>query len=267
MKILAAGDIVSSPGRLAFARTVDRLCAEGEVDGVVANAENAAGGNGLLPRLAQELFRAGADVLTLGDHAWDQKEILPYLDEEYRLIRPANYVSECPGNGWTIVDIGDWKLCVISLVGRTFMPPVAECPFKTADRILALPEVKKASVVLVDFHAEATSEKICMGYYLDGRVGAVLGTHTHVQTSDEHVLPRGTGYITDMGMTGPVDSVLGRQFAPVLNRFLTGMPSRFEVKKGSSVFEGVLLDMDEQTGRCRDILRIREFHAGPSSGD
>ena len=267
MNILVAGDIVSSPGRLAFARTALRMRADGEVDGVVANAENAAGGNGLLPRLAQELFRAGADVLTLGDHAWDQKEIIPYLDEEYRLIRPANYVSDCPGHGWTIVDIGEWKLCVISLLGRTFMPPVAECPFRTVDRILELPEVKAATAVLVDFHAEATSEKICMGYYLDGRVGAVVGSHTHVQTSDEHVLHRGTGYITDLGMTGPVDSVLGRQFEPVLSRFLTGMPARFEVKKGSSAFEGVLLDLDENTGRCRKIQRLREYHAEGASGD
>lgn len=267
MKILFSGDIVSSPGRLAFALTAGRMRSEARVDAVVANAENAAGGNGLLPRLAQELFRAGANVLTLGDHAWDQKEIIPYLDEEYRLVRPANYVSECPGNGWTLVDIGASRLCVISLVGRTFMQPVSLCPFKTMDHILSNAEVKKASVILVDFHAEATSEKICMGYYLDGRVSAVVGTHTHVQTSDEHVLPRGTGYITDLGMTGPVNSVLGRMVEPVLNRFLTGMPSRFEVMKGPSVFEGVLLDIDEQSGRCVNIERVREYHQERPSAD
>lgn len=260
MNLLFSGDIVSSPGRLAFALTAARMRCEGRVDGIIANAENAAGGNGLLPRLAQELFRAGADVLTLGDHAWDQKEILPYLDEEYRLIRPANYVPECPGSGWTLVDIGAVRIGVISLVGRTFMQPVSLCPFKTVDHILSIPEVKKTPVVLVDFHAEATSEKICMGYYLDGRVSAVLGTHTHVQTSDECILPRGTGYITDLGMTGPVNSVLGRMVAPVLNRFLTGMPSRFEVMKGPSVFEGVLMEIDEQSGRCVDIQRVREHH-------
>ena len=257
MNILIAGDIVSSPGRKIFQEVVRQYRQQGLADAVFANAENAAGGNGLLPRLAQELFNAGADGLTLGDHAWDQKEIYPFIEEEYRLVRPANYVNRCPGRGWTLVDVGGQQICLISLVGRTFMNPPSNCPFRTADDILSITEVQCCPIRLVDFHAEATSEKIAMGMYLDGRVSAMVGTHTHVQTSDERIMRQGSGYITDLGMTGPQDSVLGRQLEPVLNRFMTGMPARFEVKKGPGVFEGVLIEVDEKSGKCLRIERVR----------
>ncbi len=258
MKILIAGDIVSSPGRNAFTRTVERIRETRGADLIIANAENAAGGNGLLPRLAEGLFKQGADVITLGDHTWDQKDLIPYLDEEWRVIRPANFASECPGFGCCVSLKNGVRYAVISLMGRTFMKFPTACPFKTADQLLKRDDVKNCSVVIVDFHAEATSEKVIMGRYLDGRVSAVVGTHTHIQTSDECVLEKGTGYITDLGMTGPINSILGRQYKPVLNTFLTGMPSRFDIKKGPGVFEGVWLEVDDLTGQCQTIERIRE---------
>ncbi len=258
MKILVAGDIVSSPGRRAFAKGVERMREMRGIDCVIANAENAAGGNGLLPRQAQELFKNGADIITMGDHTWDQKDLIPFLDEEWRIVRPANFASECPGFGCAVSLKNGVRFAVISLLGRTFMKMPTECPFKTVDRLLKRDDIKNCPVIMVDFHAEATSEKVIMGYYLDGRVSAMVGTHTHIQTSDERILEKGTGYITDLGMTGPLNSVLGRQIKPVLNTFLTGMPSRFDVQKGPGVLEGVWLDIDDETGRCNKIERIRE---------
>jgi len=258
MKILIAGDIVSSPGRKAFVQGVTRIRETRGADCVIVNAENTAGGNGLLPRQAQELFKNGADVITMGDHTWDQKELIPFLDEEWRIVRPANFASECPGFGCCVSLKNGVRYAVISLIGRTFMKMPAECPFKAVDRLLKRDDIKNCPVVIVDFHAEATSEKVVMGYYLDGRVSAMVGTHTHVQTSDERILEKGTGYITDLGMTGPLNSVLGRQIKPVLNTFLTGMPSRFDVQKGPGVFEGVWLDIDDETGTCKTIERVRE---------
>jgi len=253
MKILISGDIVGSAGRQVFQRTVARLRAEKGIEFVIANAENAAGGRGPSPDIAEALLSAGADCLTLGDHTWDDKKLSPFLETETRLIRPANYPPEATGRGFTILETGKSPICIISLVGRVFMGP-SDCPFRTADRILSTVQAK---TIIVDIHAEATSEKIALGRYLDGRVSAVLGTHTHVQTSDNKILPGGTAYLTDLGMTGPADSVLGREVEPVVKKFITGMPQKFDVSKKDPLFEGALLKIDRTSGKALSIERIR----------
>ena len=256
MRVLMVGDIVGSLGRRAFAQVVTRMKHEGTVDFVAANAENSAGGKGLTGALAEELFSAGADVLTMGDHTWDQKELQDYLDKDHRVIRPANFAPGCPGRGWVTIDTAAGGVTVINIVGRVFMT-VCDCPFRTVDDILKKePELGK--IILVDIHAEATSEKIVMGRYLDGRVGAVVGTHTHVQTSDETILPKGTAYITDLGMTGAKDSALGRDLESVTRMFLTGMPAKFKLARDDVALEGVLVEIDNETGRARSIKRVRE---------
>lgn len=255
VKILHIGDIVGSTGRQIFAQVATRWKADNRADAVVVNAENAAGGRGLTAALGDDLLAAGADVITLGDHTWDQKDTGAYLDRESRVIRPANFAPDCPGGGVTRVETEHGRLTVISLIGRVFMPP-AECPFRMVDRLLK--EQEGGGIVLVEIHAEATSEKIAMGRHLDGRVTSVAGTHTHVATADETILPRGTAYITDLGMTGPHDSVLGREVAPVLHRFVTGMPAKFDVATNDVALNGILLDVDPRNGRARGIKRIRE---------
>lgn len=259
MKILVSGDIVGSPGRLAFAQVVGRLRSQGAVDWVVANAENSAGGKGLTMPIATELFTAGADVLTLGDHAWDQKELLTQIDNDERILRPANFAPGCPGHGWRTYSTPKGRVTVVNLVGRVFMGPY-DCPFRTVDALLAARE-NIGRIVIVDIHAEATSEKVALGRYLDGRVSAVLGTHTHIQTSDEQILPRGTAYLTDIGMSGPKESIIGRDIETILKKMITGLPVPFKVATGDPAFEGVILDIDEQTGRAKSIKRIREFIA------
>ena len=255
MKILIVGDIVGSPGRTALARIVGQMRSAGEVDFVVANAENAAGGRGITPALAEDLFRAGADVLTTGDHVWDQKELAKHIDKEPRILRPANYPPACPGKGSITAETPAGRVTVIDLVGRVFMGP-ADCPFRTVDQILNAGGLGK--IVIVDLHAEATSEKIAMGRYLDGRVSAVVGSHTHVQTSDETILPKGTAYITDLGMTGPKDSVLGRDVESIIKKFITGMPTPFDVATKDVCLEGVLITVDDKTGKAAKIKRVRE---------
>jgi metallophosphoesterase (TIGR00282 family) len=255
LKILHAGDVVGSPGRTVFARVVTRMRDAGQVDLVVVNAENAAGGRGLTPSLAEELLAAGADAITLGDHTWDQKELAPYLPQEPRIVRPGNFAPACPGKGITTVKSPKGPVTVISVIGRVFMQP-NDCPFRTADRLVS--EAGPGRIILVEIHAEATSEKIAMGRFLDGRVTSVVGTHTHVQTSDETLLPRGTAYITDLGMTGPRDSVLGRDVEAVVKRFTDGMPGRFGVATENVALEGVLLHIDESSGRAIKIQRVRE---------
>lgn len=251
MKILWAGDIVGSPGRRVFAEVAKELKGCGAVSAIIANAENAAAGSGITEAIGDELFAAGADVLTLGDHVWGQKGTENYLARERRVARPANLPAACPGATVATVNTPLSPIAVISLLGRTFMQP-AENPFLAADAILArLPG--NCGPVFVEIHAEATSEKIALGRYLDGRVAAVAGTHTHVPTSDAAILPLGTAYVTDIGMTGPIDSVIGREVAPVLKKFTTGMPSKFEVAKGPAVLQGVLLDVDRATGRVLSI--------------
>ena len=257
MRILMIGDVVGGPGRRIFTREVPRLRAERQLDAVVVNAENCAAGSGITAALAKEFFAAGADAITLGDHTWGQKEFAGQIGSVERLVRPANYPAECPGRGWCLVTMPTFRFAVVNLQGRVFMNPV-ECPFKALDRTLA--EIPQDVPVFVDFHAEATSEKITLGYYLDGRVTAVVGTHTHVQTSDTLVLPKGTAYLTDLGMTGPYVSSIGRDLKPVTRKFVTGMPSRFEVAEGPCVLEGAVIDFDPATKKAVSIetVRIRE---------
>ena len=257
MKILMIGDVVGGPGRKIFRREVPRLRAEMHLDAVVVNAENCAAGSGLTAALSKEFFDAGADAITLGDHTWGQKEFAGQIGALDRVVRPANYAAECPGRGWCLVTMPTFRFAVVSLQGRVFMNPV-DCPFKAADRVLN--EIPRDVPVFVDFHAEATSEKITFGYYVDGRVTAVVGTHTHVQTSDAIVLPGGTAYLTDLGMTGPYVSSIGRDLKPVTRKFITGMPSRFDVAEGPSVLEGAVIEFDPATRKASsiEILRVRE---------
>mgnify|MGYP003596913084 CR=1 FL=1 len=255
MKILHVGDIVGSPGRLAFSRIVGRLRSSGEVDFVVANGENCAAGRGITPQLCDELLSAGANVITLGDHTWDQKELAPWLDREPRVIRPANFAPGCPGKGYVTVDSPAGRVTVLQCIGRVFMPP-ADCPFRAADDILKRGDIGR--IVVAEIHAAATSEKIAFGRHLEGRVTHVAGTHTHVQTSDDCILPKGTSYITDLGMTGPKDSVLGREVAPVIRKFLTGMPVKMDVAVNDVCLEAVLVTVDDATGRATKIKRLRE---------
>jgi metallophosphoesterase (TIGR00282 family) len=257
MKILFVGDIVGQPGRRAVRALAPKLRLRHGVDFVIANGENAAGGSGITPSVAEEIFESGVDVITTGDHLWDQKEVMHLLDKEPRFLRPANYPADVPGRGWGVYEKpGLPPVAVLNLQGRTFMP-AHENPFRLAQQeVLHLRT--RTRVVIVDFHAEATSEKIAMGRMLDGLVTAVLGTHTHVPTADEQIFPGGTAFISDVGFTGPQESVLGREIEPVIRRFLTGMPQRFEVAKGRAALHGVLLEVEDATGRATAITRVME---------
>ena len=257
MRILMVGDLVGGSGRRLFAWVVSRMRQQEQVDFIVVNAENAAGGRGITPALAQELFSAGADVITLGDHVWDQKELIPHIAKEPRILRAANMAPNCPGKGWITVPTPAGNVTVVSLIGRVFMPP-ADCPFRAMDELLKRGTEFLGKIILVDLHAEATSEKIAMGWHLDGRVSAVVGTHTHVQTADETILPQGTAYITDLGMTGPKKSVIGRDIKSVLGKFVTGMPHSFEIATGDVRCEGLLVTVDEKTGLATKVKRIQE---------
>ena len=257
MKVLMVGDVVGSPGRRMFKREVPRLRAELGLGGVIVNAENAAAGSGITASLAQDFFDAGADAITLGDHTWGQKEFAGQISSLERIVRPANYPAECPGRGWTMVTTPTARFAVANLQGRVFMQPV-DCPFKAAERVLN--EIPKDVAVFVDFHAEATSEKMTFAHFFDGRVTAVAGTHTHVQTSDAMLLPKGTAYITDLGMTGPYISSIGRDLKPVTKKFTTGIPARFEVAEGPCVLEGAIVEFDPSTRKASSIepFRLRE---------
>lgn len=258
MRILFIGDIVGEPGRHAVRELVPKIQKREKVDFVIANGENVAGGSGITPPLADELFGYGIDVLTSGDHIWKRKEIIEKIESDKRILRPANYPVDAPGFGSTIVKSrsDDIDVGVICLVGRVFMQAV-ECPFRVAKE-----EVKrikdKTNIIIVDIHAEATSEKIALGWYLDGMVSAIVGTHTHVQTADEKVLPAGTAFISDAGMTGPFDSVIGRKKEQILTRFITQMPARFEMAEGDIQLHGVVIDIDDKTGKADSIKRIQE---------
>lgn len=256
MKILYIGDIMGEPGRRAVGRMVPRVVSQRQVDVVIGNGENVAGGFGITPELAEELFEMGLSVITTGNHAWDKKEILDYFPREPRLLRPANYPAGVPGNGSYVVETpGGEKLAVLQLMGRAYMPTL-DCPFQVAKREVAKLK-RETAAVLVDMHAEATSEKMAMGHYLDGEVVAVVGTHTHVQTADEQVLPKGTAYLTDIGMTGPLHGVIGVKKELAIEKFLTGMPKRFEVASGPTVFCAVLIEVDARLGKAITIERIR----------
>jgi len=257
MKILFIGDIVGEPGRHAVKELLPKIKKSEGVEFVIANCENTAGGSGITPALADELFGYGIDCLTSGDHIWKRKEILEKLESDSRLLRPANYPGGDPGSGSTILESESGvKVGVINLIGRVFMQPV-ECPFKTAKELVE--KLKgKARVIIVDIHAEATSEKIALGWYLDGLVSAIIGTHTHVQTADEKILPQGTAFISDAGMTGPFDGVIGRKKEQILNRFLTQMPTKFEMAEGDIQLHGVIIDVDDKTGKADSIKRIQK---------
>jgi len=251
LKILAIGDIIGKPGREATIKMLGELCPEYAIDMVIANGENLAGGIGLTPSTAQELLEAGVNVITSGNHIWAHKDILPYLDSDLPILRPLNYPPGVAGRGFVIHQ----KVAVVNIIGRTFMGNY-DCPFRAMDKLLAeLPSDVKT--VIVDFHAEATSEKVGMGHYLDGRVSAVLGTHTHVPTADEQILPGGTAYITDIGMVGPKHSVIGVEIDQVLERMLTQIPRRLPVAGGRQViFDAVVVEIDSLSGRATAIERL-----------
>ena len=250
MLVLMIGDIVGKPGRQAVCELLPDLKQQYGFGLVVANAENAAGGFGLTANTAEELLSAGVDVLTSGNHIWAQKEIIPYLDGEMPILRPLNYPPGVPGKGYMV----NRQAMVVSLMGRTFIGDI-DCPFRAMDQLLS--ELKhKPPIIIVDFHAEATSEKVAMGRYLDGRVSAVLGTHTHVATVDTQLLPRGTAYVTDVGMTGPIDSVIGMEPETVIQRFLTGIPHRMSVARGKTMFNAVSVGVDKDSGQAISVDRI-----------
>jgi metallophosphoesterase (TIGR00282 family) len=252
LRILAVGDIIGKPGREAVRELLPSLYREYGIDVVIGNGENAAGGVGITPSTAQELFDAGIDIITTGNHVWTHKEIVPYLDGSLAILRPLNYPPATPGRGFLSTD----KIVVVNLIGRTFIGNF-DCPFRAMDQLLARLE-RKTNVIIVDFHAEATSEKVAMGRYLDGRVSAVLGTHTHVGTIDAHILPGGTAYVTDIGMVGPMDSVIGDDVDSVINRFLTLLPRRLSVGKGTVAFDAIMVEVDEKTGKAIDIKRLQK---------
>lgn len=249
MRVLFIGDVVGKPGRRALQTLLPSLRRELAPDLVIANGENAAGGNGLTLDTAHEILSAGVDIITSGNHIWDQKEFLPHLDSDLPVLRPLNYPPGVPGKGY----LQRGEVVVVNLQGRTFMPPI-DCPFRAADDLL--PKLTHARLIIVDFHAEATSEKQAMGWYLDGRVSAVLGTHTHVPTADARILPKGTAFVTDVGMCGPSNSVIGVEVQDILERFLLQTPKRFTVAGGPAVLNAVLVTIDDQTGRALSIVRV-----------
>lgn len=258
MRLLFIGDIVGRPGREAVKACLRSLVRRHEIELTIANAENAAGGMGITEAVAEELLQAGVDVLTTGNHVWRQRDAAAYLEAEPRVLRPANFPPGAPGRAAGLFTTRDNnRVAVLNLQGRTFMEPI-DCPFRAADQ-----EIEglrgRTNVIVVDMHAEATSEKVAMGWYLDGRVSAVVGTHTHVQTADERILPQGTAYLTDVGMTGPRDSVLGVKVRPVIERFLTGMPSRFELAGEPLALNGAVLSVDPETGSAQSVLRVIEY--------
>ncbi|MCX6893410.1 MAG: TIGR00282 family metallophosphoesterase [Verrucomicrobia bacterium] len=261
MKLLFIGDIVGQPGRRAVKELIPRLRQEHCLSVVVANGENSAGGSGITPNTAAEIFAAGVDIITCGDHLWDQKEVMALLEGERRFVRPLNYPAGTPGQGSTLFEApGLPPVAVLNLQGRTFMPAL-ENPFHAArEEVARLRRTTK--VIFVDFHAEATSEKVAMARMLDGLVSAVIGTHTHVQTADEQIFPGGTAFLCDGGFTGPHESVIGREIEPVLQRFITNMPQKFEVAKGRVLLQGAVVEIDEATGHARSIHRVSEALRG-----
>ncbi|MDR0469549.1 MAG: TIGR00282 family metallophosphoesterase [Peptococcaceae bacterium] len=263
LSVLMVGDLVGKPGRVYASQILPSLINRYKPDMVIANGENAAGGKGITGLVADEIYGMGVDVITTGNHIWDNRDVFNFIDHSPGLIRPANFPPGTPGKGWLIHEIrpGMRPVAVVNLMGRTFMTPV-DCPFQTIDHLLT--EIAdhapgdKAPAVIVDFHAEATSEKETMGFFLAGKVSAVIGTHTHVQTADERILPGGTAYITDMGMTGPRDSILGVKPEIMIRRFLYQMPVRHELAESPAILCGVLIHIDEESGKAVDIIRITE---------
>lgn len=256
MNILFIGDIVGNPGREAIRELLPGLKKEFHLDFIIANAENAAGGSGITPRTAAELFDSGVCVLTSGDHIWKKREILEIINDDSRILRPINFPQGAPGRGSGVFKVNGGKIAVINVQGRVFMEAL-DCPFKAVRREIDLLS-KETKIIIVDIHAEATSEKVALGWYLDGLASAILGTHTHIQTADEKILPQGSAFISDVGMTGPFDSVIGRRVEDVLERFLTAVPIRFEVASENIQLHGVVVDVDVNTGKAKSIIRIQK---------
>lgn len=254
MRILMVGDVVGRPGRRYFREITPKLRKEREIDVVIVNGENSAGGKGMTEKSLAELLSGGADVITSGNHIWDKKDVLGFIDREPFLIRPANYPGDAPGKGCCIFPYRAKNIGVMNLSGRSFMPPLDD-PFQVVEDLLRAMR-DDCDILLLDFHAETTSEKMAMAWYLDGRVNAVVGTHTHVQTADARILPKGTAFLTDLGMTGPRDSVLGVETEAILYKFTTGRPVRFEVADGPCIYNGVILTIDDSTNATMGIERI-----------
>jgi len=253
LRFLIVGDVVGKPGRKMLADKLGTIKEELDIQGVIVNGENAAGGLGIVPEVCEEILGYGVDVITSGNHIWDKKEIVDYIDYQPRLIRPLNYPPGVPGRGWTIVE-GKNKWIVVNMSGRVFMPAL-DCPFHRIEE--ELENLKKiTNLIFLDFHAEASSEKIAMGWFLDGKISCIFGTHTHVATADERILPQGTAYITDIGMTGACDSVIGVEKEDILTKFLTQMPIKYRVAKDNVQLNGIVVEVDEATGRAVRISRL-----------
>ena len=260
LRVLFLGDVVGEPGRSAVIAKLPELRQTLGLDFIIVNGENAAGGRGITGKITIDLLRAGASVITTGDHIWDQKDIMTFLNLEPRLLRPVNYPSGAPGNGSIILETPKGKVGVLNVQARTFMQPILENPFRSAADAIAQMHAETRTII-VDVHGETTSEKIAIGRFLDGKVSAVIGTHTHVQTADEQIFPGGTAFLCDAGMCGPVNSILGRAIEPIVSRFMSNLPATFPVASGEVRLRGALIEIDEKTGRAISIRRVDE--AGP----
>jgi metallophosphoesterase (TIGR00282 family) len=258
LTILFLGDIVGEPGRNAVTANLARLKESHAADFVIVNGENAAGGRGITPKITIDLLRAGVSVITTGDHIWDQKEIISFIDTEPRLLRPLNYPEGAPGNGSIVLETANGKVGVISIQMRTFMQPILENPFPALEAAVAAMR-KETPIIFVDAHGETTSERIAIGRFMDGKVSAVVGTHTHVQTADEQIFPGGTAFLCDAGMCGPAASILGRAIDPIVNRFISNLPALFPVARGDVRLCGAVVSIDETTGRAISITRVNEL--------
>jgi metallophosphoesterase (TIGR00282 family) len=263
LRLLFLGDIIGEPGRSAVIAMVPKLRQEWEIDFVIANGENAAAGRGITGKISIDLLRSGIAVITSGDHIWDQKDIVSYIETEPRLLRPLNYPSGTPGRGSIVLETAKGKVGVINVQGRTFMLPNLENPFRCIEEEVRLMQ-QETRIIFVDVHAETTSEKIAMGRFLDGKVSAVAGTHTHVQTADEQIFEGGTAFICDAGMCGPNHSILGREIQPIVQRFLSSMPVVFPVAKGEIKLHGLMVDIDETSGRALAVRRVAESYIAPT---
>ncbi len=252
MKILAVGDLVGETGVEKLKRTLPNLQEAEHIDFTIINGENSAGGMGMTSKIYNELNRLNIDVITMGNHTWGKKDIFTFIGDK-KIIRPANYSKGCPGKGYTIIQKDNKKIAVVNLIGRTDMGVLSDNPFTCIDHII---EKLKVDIIVLDFHAEATAEKIAMGYYVDGRITAMFGTHTHVQTADEKILENGTGYITDIGMTGPENSVIGMDVDASLKRFVTSLPEKYKLAEGSCMLNGVIFDIDDKTNKVKKVYRI-----------
>ena len=266
LTVLFLGDVVGQPGRDAVIACLPKLKEEHAVDFIVVNGENSAGGRGITGKITIDLLRAGASVVTTGDHIWDQKDIFTFIDTEPRLLRPVNYPTGAPGNGYIVLETAKGKVGVINVQCRTFMQPILDNPFRAMEETVAKVRAETPNII-VDVHGETTSEKIAMGRFLDGKVSAVLGTHTHVQTSDEQILPGGTAFLCDAGMCGPVNSILGRTVEPILNRFVSNMPASFPVAPGEVRLHGAVVQIDEKSGRALRITRVDEPGPAETAGE